>query len=106
MTGLTREGQVIEEFERLSDGTQEQVAILSRLAFSDMLIERGRPAMVILDDALAYADGDRIERMFDLLAEAATRMQILVLTCRAELFTRLGGNRVELVVDDYVASEA
>ena len=106
VTGLTREGQLIEEFERLSDGTQEQVAILSRLAFSDMLIERGRPAMVILDDALAYADGDRIERMFDLLAEAATRMQILVLTCRAELFTRLGGNRVELVVDDYVASEA
>jgi uncharacterized protein YhaN len=106
ITGLTRDGQVIEEVERLSDGTQEQVAILSRLAFADMLIDRGRPAMVILDDALAYADRDRIERMFDLLAQAATRMQILVLTCRSELFTRLGGHRVELVTETYASSEA
>ena len=106
ITGLTRDGQVLEEMERLSDGTQEQVAILSRLAFADMLIDRGRPAMVILDDALAYADRDRIERMFDLLADAATRMQILVLTCRSELFTRLGGHRVELVAETYASSAA
>jgi hypothetical protein len=32
--------------------------------------------------------------MFDVLAEASTRMQILILTCRGELFTRLGGNRI------------
>ena len=54
----------------------------TRLAFADMLLDSGRPAMVILDDALAYSDGDRLERMFDVLAEASTRMQILVLTCR------------------------
>ena len=102
ITGLTRAGGAasagpIDEFERLSDGTQEQIAVLSRLAFADMLLDRGKPAMVILDDALAYSDRDRMERMFDLLTQAASRMQILVLTCRGELFTRLGGHRVELM---------
>ncbi len=96
IAGLMRDGDVREEFARLSDGTQEQIAILSRLAFADMLIDRGRPAMVILDDALAFADRDRMERMFDLLAQSASRMQILVLTCRGDVFTRLGGHRVEV----------
>ena len=68
--------------------------MLTRLAFADMLLDSGRPAMVILDDALAYSDSERLERMFDVLTEASTRMQILVLTCRGELFTRLGGKRV------------
>ena len=34
----------------------EQLAILTRLAFADFLRERGQPAAVILDDALAYSD--------------------------------------------------
>nr|WP_321984575.1 AAA family ATPase [uncultured Lichenicoccus sp.] len=99
VTGLTRGVGPAEDFDRLSDGTQEQIAVLSRLAFADMLLDRGKPAMVILDDALAYSDRDRMERMFDLLTQAASRMQILVLTCRGELFTRLGGHRVELMSD-------
>lgn len=94
ITAVVREGEQTERFDGLSDGTQEQIAVLTRLAFADMLLDSGRPAMVILDDALAYSDSDRLEKMFDVLAEASTRMQILVLTCRGELFTRLGGNRV------------
>ena len=86
-----------EEIERLSDGTREQVAVLLRLAYADLLLERGKPAMLILDDALAYSDPDRLELMFDLLTRAASRMQILVLTCRVNAFARLGGNRVRLV---------
>ncbi|WP_428376769.1 AAA family ATPase [Lichenicoccus sp.] len=104
VTGLHRGGSAADEFDRLSDGTQEQIAVLSRLAFADMLLDRGRPAMVILDDALAYSDRDRMERMFDLLTQAASRMQILVLTCRGELFTRLGGHRVELVASELAPS--
>jgi uncharacterized protein YhaN len=52
--------------------------------------------MVILDDALAYADAERMERMFDILTQASAKTQILVLTCREDLFSRLGGNRLEL----------
>jgi len=96
ITGVVRELGQAERFEGLSDGTQEQIAVLARLAFADMLIENGRPAMVILDDALAYSDSERLERMFDLLAQASARMQILILTCRGELFTRLGGKRLRV----------
>lgn len=94
ITALARDAGHKERFAGLSDGTQEQIAVLTRLAFADMLLDSGHPAMVILDDALAYSDSDRLERMFDVLTEASTRMQILVLTCRGELFTRLGGKRV------------
>jgi DNA repair exonuclease SbcCD ATPase subunit len=94
ITGMSRPDQNSEQFDSLSDGTQEQVAVLTRLAFADLLLESGRPAMVILDDALVYSDPVRLDRMFDLLTQAGTRMQILILTCRGELFTRLGGTRV------------
>ncbi len=97
ITGLTRQVVGTELIDRLSDGTREQVAVLLRLAYADLLHERGRPAMLILDDALAYSDRDRLELMFDVLTRAAERMQVLVLTCRVEAFGRLGGNRVRLV---------
>jgi hypothetical protein len=94
VTGVLRTSE--ESFDGLSDGTQEQVAVLTRLAFADLLIDSNRPAMLILDDALAYSDSARLETMFDVLAEAATRMQILVLTCREDAFRRLGGTRLRV----------
>jgi DNA repair exonuclease SbcCD ATPase subunit len=97
ITGVVRELQQAENFDGLSVGTQEQIAVLTRLAFAEMLIDSDQPAMVILDDALAYSDDERLERMFDLLTHAAARMQILILTCRGEVFTRLGGTRVRAV---------
>ncbi len=96
ITGLTRDGTGLQEFERLSDGTQEQIAVLARLAFAELLSDQGKPAMLILDDALAFSDDERIERMFDILGQAAARMQILVLSCRETLFARLGGHRLEV----------
>jgi hypothetical protein len=96
ITGIIRELQQTETFSSLSVGTQEQIAVLTRLAFADLLLERGQPAAIILDDALAYSDKDRIESLFDLLTEAGTRTQIVILTCRGELFTRLGGNRLKV----------
>ena len=53
--------------------------------------------MVILDDALAYSDRHRLELIFDTLTRAAERMQILVLTCRVDAFSRLGGNRLRFI---------
>ena len=97
ITGLTRQALGAEPIDRLSDGTREQVAVLLRLAYADLMREGGRPAMLILDDALAYSDRERLELMFDALTRAAERMQVLVLTCRVEAFGRLGGNRVRLV---------
>ncbi len=92
--GETGTGEEGEAFDDLSHGTREQIAILSRLAFADMLLGGGRPAFLVLDDALAFADGARMERMFDILSDAGTRMQIVVLTCREEVASRLGGTRI------------
>lgn len=85
-----------EQIERLSEGTQEQLAVLVRLGLGRLLAESGRPAPLILDDALVYADDERIERMFAALQLAAQSHQVLVLTCRQRTFETLGGNRVEI----------
>src|SRR3546814_16040885 len=45
----------------LSRGTQEQLAVLTRIAFADMLLEQGKPVSLILDDPLVYSDDARIE---------------------------------------------
>jgi uncharacterized protein YhaN len=80
----------------LSDGTQEQLALLVRLAFARLLADTGAPAPLILDDALAYADDDRIGRVFEALRLAARTHQVLVLTCRARAFAALGGHRATI----------
>jgi DNA repair exonuclease SbcCD ATPase subunit len=101
--GVRRNDQA-EEFARLSDGTQEQIAVLTRLGFAELLLDQGRPATVILDDALVFSDDDRIERMFDIMTRAAGRMQIIVLTCRKRLFTRLGAPMLRIEGDDATPS--
>ena len=80
----------------LSRGTQEQLAILTRLAFADLLLEDGAPISLILDDPLVYSDDRRLESMTDILAEASERMQVILLTCRAKAFRRVEANRISL----------
>jgi uncharacterized protein YhaN len=52
--------------------------------------------VVVLDDALAFSDDQRIERMFQILARAAQKFQILVLTCRERVFQDLPAQRLWL----------
>ncbi len=89
-------GPTVEDFARLSGGTQEQLALLVRLAFARLLADTGSAAPLILDDALTNADDDRIMRMFAALQHAAQSHQVLVLTCRERTFESLGGNRIAL----------
>ena len=77
-------------FDSLSRGTQEQLAILVRLAFADLLAEQQQPVSVMLDDALAYSDTERLERMKFILNKAAQKFQVLVLTCRETDYLSLG----------------
>ena len=86
-----------EQFAVLSGGTQEQIAVLVRLAFARMLVRGGAPAPVIFDDAIVFTDDDRIERMFDALTRQAQDLQIIVLSCRQRAFRDLGGQRLEIV---------
>ncbi len=87
---------VPEQFSHLSQGTQEQIAILVRIGFAELLAEQGYPSTVILDDALVYSDDDRIKLMFDILSKAAKSVQIIVLSCRKRLFQDLGAHHLTL----------
>ena len=85
-----------ESFHNLSMGTQEQIAVLVRLTFAELLAEKDRPATVILDDALVFSDEERLKTMFDILHSSSRNIQIIILTCRESLFEGLGGRVLTL----------
>ncbi|MCK2088941.1 AAA family ATPase [Thauera aromatica] len=78
------------DFEALSFGAREQMGVLSRLAYADLLAEAGRPTLVILDDALVHSDAERLAQMKRVLFDAATRHQILLFTCHPAAWRDLG----------------
>ena len=100
ITGVVRAGGYEEPFHHLSMGTQEQIAVLVRLAFAEMLVEQGQPATVVLDDALVFSDDRRMDRMFDILNMAARNIQVLIFTCREQLFEGIGGCHLSLETGD------
>jgi len=81
----------------LSRGTQEQLAVLTRIAFAEMLLEQGKPVSLILDDPFVYSDDARLDMMMEILAETSTRMQVVLLTCRDRAFRHVAGNRIALL---------
>lgn len=92
---LNREGN-LEKFGILSGGTREQVAVLCRLAFAKLMVNKGKPSPVILDDALVFDDDQRLEAMFTALTMAAQNgVQCLVFTCRQKAFGELGGKALQ-----------
>jgi DNA repair exonuclease SbcCD ATPase subunit len=93
---ILRNGQE-EDVDRLSGGMREQLSVLTRLAFARLLARDGRPAPVILDDALVYSDDDRIEKMFDALHRQSRDQQIIVFSCRQRAFQKLGGNILQMI---------
>ncbi len=81
---LTRSGPTGPEsgaFDTLSFGAREQMGVISRLAYADLLREAGRPTLIILDDALVHSDEERLALMKRVLFDAGTRHQILLFTC-------------------------
>jgi len=94
--GLERTG-VLDDLDVLSGGTREQIAVLVRLAFAELLAHAGHAVPLILDDALVYTDDERLARVFNALARGAVRHQVIVLTCHQNAFDALGGQRAGLV---------
>jgi hypothetical protein len=92
---LTRDGQR-QEFSVLSDGTREQLSVLVRLGFAELLAARGSAVPLVLDDPLVYSDDERLEKVFRVLETAAQQLQVIVLTCRAAAFQKLTGHRVSV----------
>ncbi|MFM0731243.1 AAA family ATPase [Paraburkholderia sediminicola] len=86
---LNRYGRA-DTLDALSFGTREQLGILTRLAYADLLKASGRPTLLMLDDAAVHTDAVRRDAIKRALIDAATRHQILVFTCHPELWDDLG----------------
>ncbi len=89
VSGVARSGQTLSP-QRLSGGTQEQLAVLVRLAYGRLLADRGLALPLVLDDALVYADDARFSAMIKLLGEASSHHQVVMLTCQAARLRSLG----------------
>lgn len=77
-------------FEELSVGAREQMGVVARLAYADLLKEARKPTLLILDDALVNTDEERLRQMKRVLYDAATRHQILIFSCHPEAWRDLG----------------
>ena len=86
-----KRGSMTESLDRLSQGTREQIAIITRLGLGKLLAERQAGVPLILDDALVFADDERIEALFDALQTAALDHQVIIFTCRTKSFASLIG---------------
>ena len=101
--GLLR-GTVTEPFDCLSVGAREQLSVITRIAFADLLADEGVYAPIILDDALVYADDGRFADALATLAFAAKRHQIIILTCHEHKYFGLTGPVIRLEEQEGLAS--
>lgn len=88
-------GAEVGNYEEFSIGAREQMGVVARLAYADLLKEANRPTLLILDDALVNSDKTRLGQMKRVLYDAATRHQILLFSCHPEDWSDLGVPRRE-----------
>ena len=85
--------------EQLSRGTREQLLISLRLAMIEQFGRERLALPVLVDDVLVNSDPRRAERMVAVLAQLATRHQVLAFTCHPqfrELFKAHGAKAIEV----------
>jgi uncharacterized protein YhaN len=73
----------------MSGGEQEQVLLAVRLALAENLT-RAERHMVVLDDVLLNTDDQRLARILDYFEHHKDQMQVVVLTCHPERYSRIG----------------
>lgn len=88
----------VHNFESLSHGTREQVALALRLAMAELLATDHDDCLpIVLDDAFTNADRDRLEKLKSLLYRASqSNLQILLLSCHPENYSGLGATESAL----------
>jgi len=65
----------------LSEGTSDQLYLSLRLAVCQLALDSDEPCPVILDDAFASFDDDRLALALDYLKELAQVRQVIVFSC-------------------------
>lgn len=87
---VTTEGRNAGDYEEQSFGTREQLGLVCRLAYADLLQQSGTPTLIVLDDALVHSDKDRLDRLKRVLYDASQRHQVLMMTCHPDRWRDLG----------------
>lgn len=77
-----------EDFGQLSGGTREQLSVIVRLSLARVMARDKRPLPLILDDTMGWTDDGRFLSMVQILRDAASELQIILLTCHAARFDR------------------
>ena len=85
-----KDGRNAGDYDEQSFGTREQLGLICRFAYADLLQEAGSPTLLILDDALVHTDKDRLDRLKRVLYDASQRHQILMMTCHPDRWRDLG----------------
>ncbi len=67
-------------YDSLSGGAKEQLGILARLAGA-ALVAKEDTVPVVIDDALGFADPERLAKMGEVLNTVGSHGQVIVLTC-------------------------
>jgi uncharacterized protein YhaN len=80
-----RAGNVEVDVEGLSEGTRDQLYLSLRLASVLRYADLAEPMPLILDDVLIQFDDDRSRAALQIIAELATRMQVLFFTHHTRL---------------------
>ena len=81
----------------LSLGTREQLAVLVRIAYADVLAEAGYPTLLILDDVLNFSDANRRSALMRVIERAAMRHCIVLMSCNESHWRTLQvDQRIEL----------
>jgi uncharacterized protein YhaN len=89
----------LEELDRLSAGTGDQVALVVRFATARMFAEGLERPPLLLDDPFAFWDAGRIARCLPLLIHSARETQTLLFTASDELAdaaAAAGAHRIDL----------
>ena len=85
-SGQTEVGSV----DALSFGAREQLRLISRFAYADLLAAAGKPTLLILDDALVHSDDNRLAQMKRVIFDSAQRHQVLLFTCHPNVWRDVG----------------
>lgn len=96
LTRVGSRGLEAGQFSDMSYGAREQMGVISRLAYADLLKEAGRPTLIIMDDALVHSDTQRLEQMKRVIFDASQRHQVLVFTCHPAAWQNVGAHPVPI----------
>lgn len=99
LTRIGGRGPESGQFAQLSFGAREQMGVISRLAYADLLKEGGRPTLIIMDDALVHSDPQRLDQMQRVVFDASQRHQIFVFTCHPANWRSVGASPVPIIYE-------